>query len=498
MKKHNEKHSKKIRNLVVICLLCGIVLAASTYAWFIGMRTVNVSSFDINIASTEGLYLSMDGESWTYNLDVANAPQYANNANKLADVELIPMSSVGDMDKTSSRMKLYEKGSLTATKGGYRLLASQVNNYTNKVADTNEYIEGDGYVAFDLFIKNLSGEEYYVENNPLNEEAIYLTTNSSVTVAEAGGVPNTGIENSIRVAFAQIGRVEANTENVSNITKITCSDVAATDDQVQVTGICRSAQIWEPNDKAHVQNAINWYNTACDKRTGDDVNADASYADRAEDAEDTTTCNAIANGTASATYAISREIIVGDNVNIYDGTAYNTYAKNTIDYATYIAAEEDARDDYKLVEYPYFTDTMKALTGTDRPQFMTLAPNSITKVRVYVFLEGQDVDNYDFAQLGAKISVNFGFTKERFTENDVNHEGPSTDITEGMTYYNATGDVVVTTPDSGITYNADTHYFVIPAEYKTDFTFTDGGTTYTATYSLVDGNDTWTIAKQTP
>ena len=172
MKKHNEKHSKKIRNLVVICLLCGIVLAASTYAWFIGMRTVNVSSFDINVASTEGLYLSLDGQSWTYNLDVANAPQYANNANKLADVELIPMSTVGDMDETSSRMKLYEKGSLTATKGGYRLLASQVDNYTDQVADSGEYIEGDGYVAFDLFIKNLSGEEYYVENNPLNERIL--------------------------------------------------------------------------------------------------------------------------------------------------------------------------------------------------------------------------------------------------------------------------------------------------------------------------------------
>ena len=170
MKKHNEKQSKKIRNLVVICLLCGVVLAASTYAWFIGMKTVNVSSFDINIATTEGLYLSMDGSSWTYNLDVADAPQYANNANKLADVELVPMSSVGDMDKTSSRMKLYEKGSLTATKGGYRLLSSQVNNYTSQVADSGEYIEGDGYVAFDLFIKNLSGNEYYVENKSLKEQ----------------------------------------------------------------------------------------------------------------------------------------------------------------------------------------------------------------------------------------------------------------------------------------------------------------------------------------
>ena len=497
-KKYNEKQSKKIRNLVVICVLCGIIFATSTYAWFIGMKTVNVSSFDINVASTEGLYLSMDGKSWTYNLDVANAPQYADNANKIDDVELIPMSTVGDMDVTSSRMKLYEKGSLTATKGGYRLLASRVNNHEKQVGgDTGEYIEGEGYIAFDLFIKNLSGDEYYVENNPLNEEAIYLTTNSSVTVAE-GGVENTGIENSIRVGFAQLGRVSADVTDEAVITGITCTSTTPEIGEIEedpdfVTGICREAQIWEPNDTAHVQNAINWYNEACEARivTGTDVNADASYTDRGE--ADTTTCNPIADVTAYSTYAISREIIVNDNVNIYDGEDYNKYKANTIDYATYLAAEEEAREGYKLVDFPYFTDSMKILPGTARPTFMTLAPNSITKVRVYVWLEGQDVDNYDFAQLGRQITVNFGFTKERFTEDDVDHDGPSTDITEGMTYYEATGEVIVTTPDSGITYDTTTHYFVIPAEFNQDFTFTDDGTPKTATYSLVDGNDTWTI-----
>ena len=92
-------------------------------------------------------------------------------------------------------------------------------------------------------------------------------------------------------------------------------------------------------------------------------------------------------------------------------------------------AKTTARSDYKLVDFPYFTDTMKNYTGTQRPTFMTLAPNSITKIRVYIWIEGQDIDNYDFASLGKKISVNFGFTKERYTENDIHYEGPSTDIT---------------------------------------------------------------------
>ena len=50
---------------------------------------------------------------------------------------------------------------------------------------------------------------------------------------------------------------------------------------------------------------------------------------------------------------------------------------------------------------------------------MTLAPNSITKVRVYIYIEGQDIDNYDYAAVGKQISVAFGFTKQRFTTEDM-------------------------------------------------------------------------------
>ena len=415
-------------NRYLICLLIAIFLSVSTYAWFIGMKTVKVSEFDINIATTEGLFLSMDGVDWKYNLDVNEATQYENNTNKINGVELIPLSSVGDMDSTTSRMKLFEKSSLTAVPGGYRLLSAQVNNYTEQEPTTKAYIEGDGYVAFDLFIKNLSGEEYYVTNDPENEEAIYLNTNSSVNVATDGGVENTGIENSIRVAFTQLGRVEGDTTDQATITGITCADNA--DGAAQVTGICRNAQIWEPNDTDHVDNAINWYNTSCLARTAADVDADASYTDG-----DTTTCNTISNGTSYPTYAISRRIDVTDQVNVYDGTAFNKYTANSIEsseYPTYSAADEEGKDAYKLVSFPYFTDTMKDIPGADRPQFMTLAPNSITKLRVYIYLEGQDIDNYDFAQLGAKVSVNFGFTKERYTEGDIDYDGPSTDITPSV------------------------------------------------------------------
>ena len=407
MKKRNKKHEKRMKKLIVGCALCAVVLTVSTYAWFIGMKTVNVSSFDVKIAAIDGLSLSLDGEHWSetvsINKETHQSASYDGNTNSWGGDGLIPVSTVGKIDTTASRLTLYEKGSLTTTPGGYRIMASRVPNGTLKDGSqaAQEY---KGYVAFDLFVKNLSGNEYYTENNVKNEEAIYLATDSAVTVGN-GGIKNTGIENSVRVAFAQIGRVKATTTDVATITGIKCQPGEGS----AVTGICRDAQIWEPNDTKHVKNAINWYTTSCAKRTGTDLTLDASYGAFG-------TCNKIENGYGYKTYAISGVIDHEDNVDVYDGTDYNGYEDSTAETAT----------EGKLMAFPYFTDSMKNQEGVNRPTFITLAPNSITKVRVYVYIEGQDVDNYDFASLGKKISVAFGFTKERFFDEDVNYNDHDT------------------------------------------------------------------------
>ena len=126
--KRNGKKSRKIRKLIITCVLSAIVLIVSTYTWFIGLQTVKVNPFEIEIATTEGLFLSMDGKSWVYNLNVNDAAKYEGKTNVWATDGLIPMSSVGDLDSTTSTMKLFEKASLTTSPGGYRLLSSQVEN----------------------------------------------------------------------------------------------------------------------------------------------------------------------------------------------------------------------------------------------------------------------------------------------------------------------------------------------------------------------------------
>src|SRR5574344_2293548 len=106
MKKRNKEHVKRVRRLIIGCSLCAIILTVSTYAWFIGMKTVNVSSFDVSIAAIDSLSLSLDGkdfhESVQINSENYNTVNTVNNTNSWQ--ELIPISTVGDIDSTSSRL----------------------------------------------------------------------------------------------------------------------------------------------------------------------------------------------------------------------------------------------------------------------------------------------------------------------------------------------------------------------------------------------------------
>ncbi len=463
MKRRKKKHETKVKKLLVAAVLCTIILIVSTYAWFIGMKVVNVSSFDVSIAAIDSLLLSLDGKNWettvTINEENHKTVSYDGNTNSWGGKGLVPVSSVGKIDTGSSRLIMYEKGSFTASPGGYRVMAARVQNTGAK--------EVDGYVAFDLFIKNKSGHAYYKELNPKNEEAIYLDPESEVKVAEDGEI-KAGIENSVRVAFAQIGRVIAVEDDVDVITGITCK---SNDD---VTGICadRDAQIWEPNDTKHVTNAISWYTTSCRKRIGSDITNPASFSGP---------CKTIKDGVYYPTYAVSGVIDYKDQVDVYDGKEYNGYTKSI----------SSSYQKGKLYKVDYFTDTDKFNEGVDRPDFITLAPNSITKVRIYIYIEGQDIDNYDFASLGRKISVSFGFTKERFYGEDIDYDGdpelPDDVVRDQTVSYVNTGEITDIS-NSKITYDNDKKEFTLPS-WMTKFTFKDGGVKKTAT--RVD--DIWTI-----
>ena len=75
MARRNNK-KKRVLNLAIVFTFSAIVLGSATYAWFIGMRTVNVNPFEVEIAATESLQLSLDGKTWSDTVSI-NSTNYS-------------------------------------------------------------------------------------------------------------------------------------------------------------------------------------------------------------------------------------------------------------------------------------------------------------------------------------------------------------------------------------------------------------------------------------
>ncbi len=408
MKKNNKK-VKKVQNIIVFAGLSAVVLLVSTFAWFIGRQEVGVNSFNIEVAAIEHLELSLNGTEWSDTISITNGAWTAFEAGNASSVYnghtnswgagLEPVSTAAGIDTDSSRIEIFENSSFTRTPGGFKVLSEQIDNSTNEAGD---------YVVFDLFVKNSSGTQYLQGYNPTEEEEIFLTYNSAAVVDAAGGTVDathmaSGIENSIRVAFMQIGRVAGTTTDGSTITGMTCTSTAADG----ITPICLANRntIWEPNDTVHNANSLEWYTDNCNARVGGDT-ADLLNA---TSYDLTGACTAFENGTAYNTNVIHTAIPETASVDIYDGV--NGATPN----ATYVS------------QLDTFTDSDKDTEGDARNPFMFLAPNSITKIRVYIYLEGMDYDNHDLAEVeDAEVKLNFGFTKQQY-ETSTDFGGSSLD-----------------------------------------------------------------------
>lgn len=429
-KERLERRKRKAEKIIFAIGITAVVFVVATYAWFIGTTEITVSTFELSVESGDGLLLSLDGEKWDRVIPISKeaiVPDestsedfmavYGDNTNKwVGEGGLVPLSSVGKMqtDGALHSLELFSKSSIVSLNGGYRLRSDRLDNKTE---------EQDGYVAFDLYIKNQSGEGYEPDWDYTQDEGVYLTNTSSVKLKAAGSETQSDLERSIRLAFMQIGRVSKNAEP-ELVRDITCDDVEGEEDDLEnttITGLCTKTSadfpavagvpagrgmvwnIWEPNDSTHTQNSIDHYALICKMRTAlDTYDTDSDCVELLEDAY-------------KPTYAVNDNITAEHNVNVYDGEELNSFTGTTT-----------TADSVKyLTKMEYFTDTDK--NAADKDEIFYLAPNSITKLRVYVYLEGQDVDNYDLGAAGKTVEITFGFTKDKFTINTPEAEEPEDD-----------------------------------------------------------------------
>jgi predicted ribosomally synthesized peptide with SipW-like signal peptide len=178
---------------------------------------------------------------------------------------------------------------------------------------------------------------------------IYLTTNSNVVFSDA---KDTGIKNSSRVAFVNLGHTTSY-DTIANI-------------QALNTHATSAVKIWEPNADVHTSYGV--------------ANARDTY--------NITTLTAGAGNTAVP----------------YDGilTAFDSTKNITLINATAAA---------NATYFKSVTPAIRTNEGFTTSQNLISLTAGVTKVRVYMWVEGQDVDCENNAS-GGKIAFNLQFSTE--------------------------------------------------------------------------------------
>ena len=334
MKKNESKNNRKRRRILlafIMILFTGIILTASTYAWFTANRTVKVESVDVTVTTSTGLQISADATNWksvVTNADITGA-KWLGVTNQLPNGTggvMAPVSTAGETDSKTGFMNMYKGTIVTNKSTGNNILTTAKSTETNSTT-TGE--TGD-FVAFDLFFQSNEAHD------------IYLTSNSSVKATAEK--TDSGIQNAARVAFITEGNVPY-------------GSAASAAQALKKPG---TPYIWEPNYDVHTASGID---------------------------------------NARNTYGITTTATGGAKL------AYNG-VKTTI--------AESAEQALNSKNEKYFT-AMKT-NGSPADGIPTTAylnafhiDEGVTKVRIYMWVEGQDVDCEDKAS-GGSLSYNLSFS----------------------------------------------------------------------------------------
>ena len=407
-----QKNSRKRLNaLILLVAFTAILLIVSTYAWFSTQRNVTISGLTGIVNVAEGLQISLDALNWANEIDLSdNGVKYFAQTNKdlgytdgemlsltnpwkagtgysartnLVPEELIPASTSGQgNDAIGLADMLFYRGEIDS--GATLKNIAQIQ--------TGASAGNPGYYAIDLFLQNSSA-------STVSTDVLQLESNSTITLGE--GKTSTGLQNTLRVAFAIFD--DNGSEGASvNATPTQAEILAATasDDRK-----IKSVAIWEPNAygaqvsredtittyAAHV-NYIVQNNNRLTLSTTDMGTAGLSGTSR------------FAADTKLPTYALS---------NGTPETVTDLYSWDT-DAATNGLLKQNALQ----TSNEGLTEATTLLSAADGTTQITIPASKYVHMRMYVWLEGQDVDCINYASLGGNVTLDIGLSKPQIDQGD--------------------------------------------------------------------------------
>ena len=391
MARQNKDKKKRLRSLVLLLFLTIVLLTTSTYAWFTANRTVTINPIDVHVASSAGLQISTDASEWKTiisNTDITTPGAFADsnlNVNQFP-YELAPVSTDGSAT-AAGRLTFY-KGIVegSAGTGDMALHTAPVESggETTYPALTEAKGTTGDFVAFDIWLKVDADSDVYLDAG----------SGVSVTVADPAN-PDKGLQYAARYAFVVQGHGTA-TDTVANL-------------QALAPTAASNGLVIEPNYDAHkasgATNANRYYGlnygtsgsatNVVAQASGHDAIPYVGVKAGIPKANEIILINTNPNGKQTATDTTSHEpstTYFGSIANLRRTNVAYTNNDTGLDYAEHdtTTATQTTDDDSNLVK-------------------VFSLQEGVTKVRVYMWVEGQDVDCENAAS-GAFISYKIGFT----------------------------------------------------------------------------------------
>lgn len=362
--KKNKKKSE-MNAMFFIILLALVIFIISTYAWFSTQRNVSITNLNGTVEVAEGLEISLDAQNWSNGLVLGEEEgqldiiddAYAGNKN-LKPSEMLPVSTLGQVSGQQKDLQML-RGKIT---NSIQLsdIKAMVETESNPDSDTFP-----GYFAFDVFLKNSSKQDSL-------DDVLQLNYDSSLEIMETDK-SSTGLQNTARVAFAKYNGTSDVMADQATILKETAGIGVGAG-----TSYITDVAIWEPNSNDHVDYIVQNNN----KITG----AGASFNET----------------TKMDTYALKSSSIGQTIADIYkwDGSESNLSKQNVLQ------TTKTSTEDYSISE-----GVQNLVSTTDGSTTFGIAPNKISRIRIYLWLEGQDVDCINYASHGGGIKVNIGLVK---------------------------------------------------------------------------------------
>ncbi len=383
-KSKRNKRKSEMNAMFFIILLAAVMFIISTYAWFSTQKNVSITNLQGIVQVAEGLEISLDAKNWSNGIVLGTEEgqlSIMDNAyvghHNISPSEMLPVSTLGLVSGTMTDLKML-RGKITNS-----TILEDITAIDESEADTTS-LAYPGYFAFDIFLKNDSKDTSHDDVLQLNYDSSLELLDSSKTT--------TGLQNTARVAFAKYNGTSDTIADQDTILK----ETAGVGVGAPATNISDVA-IWEPNANTHVDYIVENNN----KVTWSGSDATLYATKQLKDGK-----KGFDTNTQLPTYAL-KDSSVGSTINdIYkwDGTESQIAKQYTLQ--TKLTSKASTEGDYALED-----GVQNLVSTTDGSTTFGISPSRISRIRIYVWLEGQDVDCINWASHGGGIKVNIGLVK---------------------------------------------------------------------------------------